>query len=49
MVVPGVDIVPDSAVNRAASAIANVTTLNAPVPVAEIASQKVLSAACSRR
>jgi len=49
MVVPGIDIVPDSAVNGAASAIADVTTLNAPIPVAEIASQKVLSAACTRR
>jgi len=49
MVVTGIEIVPDSAVNGAAAAIANVTTLSARVPVAEIASQKVLSAVCSRR
>jgi len=49
MVVAGIDIVPDSAVNKAASAIAHVTTLTAPVPAAEIASQKVLRPACPGR
>ena len=49
MVVTGIDIVPDSAVDRAAFALANVTTLNVPVPVAEIATQKVLRAVgCGR-
>src|SRR5215475_8843221 len=49
MVVTGIDIVPDSAVNDAAPAIANVATLNAtPVPVAEIASEKALSVVGSR-
>jgi len=46
MVVTGIDIVPDSSVNVAASTIANVPTLAAPVAVAEIASTKVLSAVC---
>jgi len=48
VVATGIDIVPDSAVNGAAS-IANITALNDPVPVAEIASQKILSAVCCRR
>ena len=49
MIVAGVDIVPDSAVYGPASAVANGATLNTPVPVAEIAPWKVLSAVCSSR
>jgi len=49
VVATGIDIVPDSAVNGAASTLANITALNASVPVAEIAIQKILSAVCSRR
>jgi len=44
VVVSGIDIVPDSAVNGAASTIANVTAMNDSVSVTEITRQKILSA-----
>jgi hypothetical protein len=49
MIAAGIDIVPDRAVNRAASPIANRTTPDIPAPITEIATQKVLTAVCSRR
>src|SRR5215472_16346897 len=48
MVVAGIDVVPDRAVDVATSAIANVTTPNSS-PVAEIIIRKVLSVVCPRR